>query len=145
MAIGPHELLSLHSCSDQHLQGIRASTTVGGFSRNISVLPSRGRLSQQAPHLRRSFMEPHPSMQEGKTGSPSPTTTVKPACHSVMCTWLAFVMYWETARGTALSRECKDVQVAGLFLLLGGLPVTLPTPCFIFIMVVITTRNYPTW
>lgn len=40
-AIGPHELLSGHSCPDWQLQEIRASTTVGGFPRHISVLPGR--------------------------------------------------------------------------------------------------------
>lgn len=92
MAIGPHELLSWPSCSDRHPRGMRASTTVGGFSMNTSALPGRGRLSRQVPHLQRSFREPHPSRQEGKTGSPNQAVTVKPACHSVTCTSLALVM-----------------------------------------------------
>lgn len=42
-------------------------------------------------------------------------------------------MSWETALSTAVRRECKDVEVTGSFLSLGGPPVTLPTPGFIVI------------
>lgn len=72
-AIRPHELLSWHSRSDWHLWGIQASTAVGDFSMNtLRTWTWRQRtLSWQVPHLQRSFWEPHPSRQEGKTGSPT--------------------------------------------------------------------------
>jgi len=48
--VQPHELSSWQSCSDPYFQGTQARIQVGGFPRNISALPDRGQLSQQASH-----------------------------------------------------------------------------------------------